>query len=29
LVTIKVHVQLNPVTMEAAEPRILAVKDIC
>jgi hypothetical protein len=24
-----VHVQLNPVTMEAAEPRILAVKDIC
>jgi len=29
LVTTNVHVQLNPVTIEAAEPRILAVKDIC
>ena len=29
LVTMKVHVQLNPVAIEAAEPRILAVKDTC
>lgn len=28
LVTTNVHVQLNPVTIEAAEPRILAEKQI-